>query len=464
MALSMVGVVLVAGGALVLKSALWRAPEPPVPADLGSTDRAFAEAAQRAIERVRQQPREHERWLTLGMVYEANQMMSLAEECYATSEALGGSARATYHLAVLRSRLGDIPGAVEAMRRTIAADDSHGPAHWRLGFWLLDQNELEGAESAFREAMSHRSGPFDLAGEIGLARLSMQRGELDRAQAILGPIAARPSPYAPYASHLLGTTLARKGQFEEARAALARGRASEPIFPDPLYEQISAHRTDSEWLVLRAKGLVSRGDFAPAIALLEEALHDRPGDAFVLNNLAVAYVGARRFAEATALLERVLEASPGSYQGHYNAALAAHAQASLADEAQAAALRASALEHLDESLRLNPAFGGALGMKADMLHDAGLDAEALELYFQGLATEPTSAMWWRGAALSAAAIGEHEQALACIAQLEALRPGDPQITQLTQLTQLTQEVELMRTPTHGESNALMPNRTRAEEP
>jgi predicted TPR repeat methyltransferase len=69
-------------------------------------------------------------------------------------------------------------------------------------------------------------------------------------------------------------------------------------------------------------------------------------------------------------------------------------------------------------------------MKAGMLRESGQHDEALELYFQALATEPTSAMWWRGAALSAAAIGEREQAVQCIAQLEALRPGDPQVAQL----------------------------------
>lgn len=447
--------VTLAGGALVVSMVLLRAPDPPVPGNLDDADRAFATVAQASIDAVRDQPRDHQRWLTLGMMYEANQFMALAEECYATSAELGGGARAMYHLAVLRSRVGDVPGAIDAMQQTIAEDPSHGPAHWRLGFWLLDEHKLDEAEHAFREAMSHRSGPFDLAGEIGLARVYMMRGELDRAEAILQPTSQRPSPYAVYASHLLGTTLSRKGRMEEAKAALARGRAAEPVFPDPLHEQINAYRTDAEWLVMQAKGLVARGTFDQAIAMLEQAAHDRPNDSFVLNNLAIAYVGARRFDDANRVLESMLADSPGSYQGHFNLALAAHARASLAKDVQAAALRDEAIAHLDESLRLNPTFGGALGMKADLMAQSGHAEEALALYYQGLATEPTSGLWWRGAALSAAACGRFDEAMNCAAQLEALQPGDPHVAQLRE------QVQTMRDQSTRDLSEQMPGRTQS---
>ena len=446
--------VLAAGAALTYNLYFSPAPDPPVPADLATADRAFVQLAQRAIDDVRAQPRDPDRWLTLGMVYESHQLMQLALQCYAASASLGGGARATYHLAVLRGRIGDVPAAIDAMRTTIDLDDSHGPAHWRLGFWLLDQNKLDEAEAAFRDAMSHRIGPFDLAGEIGMARVHVHRGKLDRAHAILQPLAARPSPYAAYASHLLGTVLARKERPDEAKVALARGRASEPVFADPLHEKINEFRTDPEWIVTQAKDMVTRGEFDGAIAMLEAARNERPDDAVIQNNLAIALIGARRFDEAESILKLVLRGAPGSSQGHFNLALAAHARAALSGAADAAALQTEAMSHLDEALRLNPSFGGALGFKAEILREDGGHEAALELYFQALAVEPTSGMWWRGAVQSAAACGRFADAHRCIEQLNALRPGDPQIAALMS------EVHSMERAAQSANNARRPDRTR----
>lgn len=417
-------------GVTVLLPAIRPTPEPPVPSELASSSAEFSAMANKAIDDVRAMPSNHERWLTLGMVYEANQFMEPARTCYETSAQLGGGARATYHLAVLRGRLGDVAGAVEAMRKTIDVDPSHGPAHWRLGFWLLDLNELDQAESAFLEAMSRRMGPYDLAGEIGLARVAIMRGQLDRAVAVLTTLTNRPSPYVSYANHLLGTALARLGEREEAQRALSRGRAAEPVFPDALHEQLNAYRLDTDWKVSRAKTLVARGEYSSAIAILEQAAHDKPGDLLVTNNLAIAMCGAGRMTESIALLDRVLDDRPGSYQGHFNMALALRARATLVDEAEQAELREQALAHLDEALRLNPTFDGALGMRADMLREDGRFDEALENCFQALATEPASEMWWRQAAMIALDAHDFDRAQSCAQQLGTLRPGDPQVATL----------------------------------
>ncbi len=74
------------------------------------------------------------------------------------------------------------------MRRAIELNPTYAAAYWRLGLWLLDQNQIEGAEHAFDRATEIDAS--DRAGWVGLARVYLQRGETARAAGLLERLVA----------------------------------------------------------------------------------------------------------------------------------------------------------------------------------------------------------------------------------------------------------------------------------
>src|SRR5262249_44981582 len=73
--------------------------------------------------------------------------------------------------------------------------------YWRLGLWLLDQNQTEGAERAFSRATEIDAA--DRAGWIGLARVYLQRDENERAAGLLERLVAA-QPRGGYPLQLFG--------------------------------------------------------------------------------------------------------------------------------------------------------------------------------------------------------------------------------------------------------------------
>src|SRR5262249_59277420 len=125
-------------------------------------------------------------------------------------------AKWSFHRASVDARLGQIDDAVRDMRHAIDLNSTYAPAFWRLGLWLLDQNQTEGAERAFSRATE--IDPADRAGWIGLARVYLQRDENARAAELLERLPAAPPPDG-YPPQPLGTPHRRPGRGHEAPAA-----------------------------------------------------------------------------------------------------------------------------------------------------------------------------------------------------------------------------------------------------
>ncbi|HKQ62229.1 MAG TPA: hypothetical protein VJS92_13140, partial [Candidatus Polarisedimenticolaceae bacterium] len=82
--------------------------DPPQPPPGLALDPEVAAAVEQGRAAVTERPRDAERWLHLGMIYEANRLDNLALPCYERGVALAArSARGWYRLAQVRARLGD---------------------------------------------------------------------------------------------------------------------------------------------------------------------------------------------------------------------------------------------------------------------------------------------------------------------------------------------------------------------
>ena len=118
------------------------------------------------------------------MACEANGLVAPAVEAYEGATIVQPTEpRWWYRLAMVHSRMGRREAALESLRKAIELSPGYAPAHWRLGLWLLDADDTEGAAAAFARASA--LNPADPAGEVGLARVYLQRREESRAVEVL---------------------------------------------------------------------------------------------------------------------------------------------------------------------------------------------------------------------------------------------------------------------------------------
>jgi tetratricopeptide (TPR) repeat protein len=296
------------------------APLPPAQADLGSLAPEIEDIVRQARESVAQDPRDGLRWGRFGMVCEANGLVGAARSGFANATALQGSeAKWWFHLAAVDARLGKVDDAVRDMRRAIELNPAYAPAQWRLGLWLLDQDQLEGAERAFGRATEIDAS--DRAGWIGLSRVYLQRNETARAAGLLERLVAS-GPSDPYTMQLLGTAYRRLGRADEAASALGVGARGEAQWSDPWTDEMLGFRRGYAALLRDATAYVVAGQFPAAIRILEQLRNDRPNDLVLLAHLGQVYVAAGRDGDAVPLLERVIASEPDRFEAYVDLATA----------------------------------------------------------------------------------------------------------------------------------------------
>src|SRR6185503_1947624 len=119
----------------------------PVPPSLEALDAHLAARIQTEVADVRAQPAASERWLALGMTYEANELFGLAVECYRRALELASDAKGWHRLACAEAARGETAAAVEAMRRSIELEPGYAPSHWRLGSCIRSEEHTSELQS-----------------------------------------------------------------------------------------------------------------------------------------------------------------------------------------------------------------------------------------------------------------------------------------------------------------------------
>ncbi len=412
---------LVAGGVIALRT-LRRAtgPSPPALVSLGPLAPEIADIVGQARDNVAQDPQDGGRWGRLGMVCEANGLVGAARDAYANAAAMQSSeAKWRYHLASVESRLGRVDDAVRDMRGAIDLNPTYAPAFWRLGLWLLDQNQTEGAERAFNRATE--IDPADRAGWIGLARVYLQRDENARAAGLLERLVGA-APADRYALQLVGTAYRRLGRVDEAASALAVGAKGEPQWTDPWTDEMLDLRRGYAALLKDATAYIVAGQFPRAIGILEQLGREKPDDLVLMAHLGQVYVAAGQDADGVPLLERVIAREPDRFEAHVDLATGYMHQGDLA-KARATAERAVSLNRsyspahetlglilwrtgdprgaaaaFDRSVQLDPRNARALVWMAMVQTNLGRPADALETFQRAARTDPTSVDAWIGIA------------------------------------------------------------------
>ncbi len=317
----------------------------------------------------------------LGMARHANGLLSLALEDYREASALSSSDPKWWYLASsIHADLADLPRAVAALDSAAARAPGSAQVHWRQGFLFLDLDNLDAAGAAFDRAIQLR--PNLAIAKIGRARVHLQRGEADRAAAILEDVLQRTPDnfYAPYTHQLLGTAYRSMGRLDEARAEFAQGGQSRPTFTDPWSADLAQFRVSSGSRLRAAAALIDAGENEKAATLLEEVRAEGSPSVTALNYLSVAYMNLGRVPEAQKVLEALIEQNPEDAIAHANLSLAF---SKLGDDAQA-------LRYADRAVELNPWLPFTHVQRARVLARLGKKEDAAREYAEAIRLSPNA--------------------------------------------------------------------------
>ena len=421
---------------------------PPRPADLTHADPEVIEHIDDSIFALRLVPFSAERWATLGMVYEANGMEGPAAECYEHSLQRSEDDRIWYRLAIVRKYHGDTDGALDAIDRALDLDPEYGPLHWRQGFWLLDDGQLDEAELAFKRATEHHEEP----GWYGLALLLIQRGNAEDALELLGRSRFSHGPYVGYARYLRGTAYRMIGEAERARIELARGRGAKPRWNDPWSGEVGRHRRGLKARMDHASNLLHEQRRAEAIRVLAELVADFPDDMGIRNNLAVAFLENDRVNDAVRTLKEAVRLNSSYFQSHLNLASAyarrgdtpaalEHADMAIlfnptlsrAHETRGIILTTmkridDALIAFEEAVRLDARNANALVYAGAILLEMNRTDKALKRFEQAVDRDAGNSLAWIGLANAHISRGEFDEADHALDLVESIDPRHPELS------------------------------------
>ena len=449
--LAVIAVAVIATAGKVAISRL-RQPEPPPPlSQLGTVAPEIEDVIQRERDSIVQDPADAARWSRFAMACQANGLVGAARDAYTTATQLDSSnAKWWFLLASVQGRLGNVDEAVRDMRRAIDIDPRYAPAFWRLGLWLLDQNQIDAAQQAFQRATEINAS--DRGGWIGLARVALQRGDAARATGVLERLTASNAGDA-YTSQLLGTAYRRLGRTDEAAAALAAGAKGEPQWHDPWTDEMLAFRRGYAALLKDATAYIVAGQFEPAIRILEQLRQDRPNDIVLLAHLGQVYVASGNDNNGVALLERVVAAEPERFEALVDLATGYMHQENLekARETVGRALSinasyapahetlglilwrdgnpAAAIGAFEDAVRRDPRNARALVWMGMTYTNMEKPAEAVTAFQRATKIDPTNVDAWIG--IANAEINRHDMNAAdsAVQQAERLQPDRPAVKQ-----------------------------------
>ena len=416
---------------------------------LGAIAPEVADLARQALDTLAENRRDPQQWGRFGMICEANGVVGAARDAYAAAASLDSAdAKWRYRLALVEARSGRTEDAIRDLRRAIELDPTYAPAHERLGLWLLDRGDADGAERAFARAAELDES--DVSSSIGLARVHLQREQNQQAADVLEGALAKHSGDR-YALQLLGTAYRRLGRVDEAEYALTVGATGEPAWPDPWTDEMLQYRRGFAVRLKDATQYFSNGQLPQAIALLQQLRQEKPDDVALLSDLGEVLVAAGRTGEGVPLLEQAVAKDPERFEAYVNLA-AGYLNENDLPRATAAIDRAiainpslgrahetrglilwrrgderAALDAFGTAVRNDPRDVRAYTWKGMVEMNLGRPADAVESFTRVTRLDPTRVDAWIGIAHATMALGAWDRATAAVQRAMQLNPDAPEV-------------------------------------
>ena len=351
---------------------------PPLEAALERTVPEVGELLSGFLAKARDNPESGSSRGELGMAYEANGFPDAAFTSYQQAEALDENAatpdnkdpRWPYFQALILAGRGDQQLALQALNRSIAIDESYAPAWLWRGTWSLDLGLPDDAMDAFVKADALGAGSSAV---VGQALVGLHKRQPETAIVLLEPLSRQIRH--PNIFQLLGRAYREADRPTDARAALAQVQSAEQLgWEDAWHENKRSFEGSFNALASNAYDLLSRGEPAQALEILESLIRQQPDNKDVINDLSFAYASLGEEEKAFHILHNALEIHPDYYLFHYN----------ISDIYDWRGDLETALVHVNQAITLNPAAAAPYTRKGLLLIKQGRYEDALSEFESAL--------------------------------------------------------------------------------
>ena len=353
------------------------------------------------------------------MAYDINGYREEAIATYQQAESLDPTDfRWPYLSAHLIAEDGDYGRALDILDRALAVDADYAPAWLWRGAWLLKSDRAREALDAFGRAAEVHDNPY---AHFGHAQALMALGEFPEAVELLEGVAE--SFEHPYVQRTYGEALRAVGRLDEARTAMAAGRAAESlVWPDERRDQRYVHiRGHASYML--AKELSAAGQTGEALAILQRLQVHHPEEhcgrdeefflaCNLMNSVSIAYDRSGRTAESLATVERGLVLNPDFAAFHLTMAKVLRDGRNLE----------MALNHVERAIDLSPSSGYAHEQRGRLLFGFNRYGEARAAFESALQFEPgkRTTLFYLG--LAQVELSDYEGAVESLSRVTEIEP------------------------------------------
>ncbi|MFT7668018.1 MAG: tetratricopeptide (TPR) repeat protein [Planctomycetota bacterium] len=282
---------------------------PALPSYIESLDVQVQQLLRDAQAELLNDPSNGQRWMDLGMAFEAHQEGWQAALRYRQAVKIRpDDPKWWYRLAMAQELSDEVEEALDSLARSIELNGNYAPSHWRCGQWKLEMGETEVARAFFERALI--IDPTCDAALAGLAQVHVWLGEYEEAIALLERDSLISGPSGKFLSGQIGIAYQRMGNSERARHFLARADNAKPHFSDPWRSEIDHLGTGLPTVNRQARQWISTGQAQRAVVELEKAHALDPSFVPILRTLGAAYSATGQTAKSLDALHRALLLEP----------------------------------------------------------------------------------------------------------------------------------------------------------
>ena len=382
--------------------------------DASHLDPAVAALLKESSAAVRRAPRSGPAWGKLGMALQQYEFDGAAARCFTQAARLDPKEpRWPYlHGLLLSHDHRDEAIAKFQLAAELAGAQPDAP-HLRRAELFAEAGQMDDAEREYQIIL--RAAPNHVAASLGLARLTVARGQVKESLRLLQT--CWNDPHTRKDATLLFASLRQKsGDTAAAEEALRRAATlpSDVLWPDLFLEEARQLRVGRPALIARVQQFLRNGLADEAIKLLVQGTRDDADSAELWLLLGRARLQRNECAEAEQALRECVKLAPESANGHCQLGVALLCQEKYGE----------AIPHFQSAVARKPDFSEAHFNLGFALARAGRASEAFEPFRLAIRHSPNFIDPYITLADLLAQRGEKEEALSLLQRALKINPAD----------------------------------------
>jgi len=334
---------------------------------------------ERALEAVRQTPRDPKANGRLGMALHAHDQFVPARRMYERARMLDAkSFEWPYYLSSVEASLGNYEAALTALEAAEGLQPDYPPARLRKAGILFDLGRLEESRKLYENLIERDSGLAE--GWYGAGRARAALGDTDGAVQALGKACVL-FPLYGSAHYALAQALRKQGKEAEAQRHLTIYEANKTTVPpasDRYMAEVAHLNRGAAYLLRLARDAEERGQMEEALKFSREALAADPKSVQGHINLISIYGRMGRTDQAAEHYRQAVALNENQADAHYNYGVLLFELKRLAE----------AKKSFEKALSINPQYAEAHNNLGYLLEMEGKPAEAIRHYQQAIASQP----------------------------------------------------------------------------